>query len=110
MINATDTAFQKTPEPVDSIGVNISFDIDLGAVIDDMMLVSVAPNSPVASHVVGIDRRFRGDGFSEHRHQSLGFDIDNFLGNDSSLSFHDSRNRSFSFCPVSELLPPIIPQ
>jgi hypothetical protein len=106
MINATDTTLQKTPEPVDGIGVNVAFHVNPRAVIDDMMFVPVAPDSSIARHVVGVNDGFLRDIFSEHRHQRFGFDVDNFSGNYSSFSFNDSSDGSFSFSSASALSTP----
>ena len=94
VIYAADPALDERPKAFDGIGVSIAHHIDFCAVMNALVMVTLAElfDASVGSEFIGVDRRLWQDVLTHHAHQGLGLYVTRGLCDYAAFALHDSND------------------
>lgn len=104
VVGSVHAAFGVAPERFDGVRVGRAVNVNLGGVMDPLMLVAILGQGVVAGHFVAED----GAGWQhvsvDEREQSLGLNIRHYFGNNLALALYNTSNDGLSTSTTSPLV------
>ena len=104
VVGSVHAALGVAPERLNSVRVGRTIHVDLGGVVDPLMLVASLGQRVVAGHLVAEDSAGWKHVSVNEREQSLGLDIGNHFGNNLAFALHNASNDGLSTGAASALV------